>query len=175
MLTAELNGIRTRKWNSEKFLAFQNVILQRVRTVKRARDIRQRLTRRMDAWEQGKFQMLVEDTVREKEAALSFKRNHTTTEQSAKIYNAKMLRGDLRGAVRYLTERDQGGILFPQDTDEKTGDSVLETLKSKHPDAKTPKASDLQPYPNVPNFNDIDVTEDVVESVARRLRRLRRS
>jgi hypothetical protein len=76
-----------------------------------------------------------------------------------------MLRGDIRGAVRYLTERDQGGILFPQDTDKKSGDTVLETLKSKHPDATTPEASTLNPYSNVPDFNDINVTEDEVESV----------
>jgi hypothetical protein len=159
-----------RQWNSERFLIFQNVILQRVRTVKRSRDIRQRLTRRMDAWELGKFRMLVEDTIRVKEAALSFKQGTTSAEQRAKIFNSKMLQGDICGAVRYLTERDQGGILFPNETDEKSGDTVLETLKSKHPDATIPAASTLHPYSEVPDFNDIDVTEDVVESVARRLR-----
>jgi hypothetical protein len=72
-----------------------------------------------------------------------------------------MLRGDLSGAVRYVTEWDQGRILFPHDTDKKTSNSVLETLKFKHPDAKTPEASTLQTYPKVPDFNDIlDVTED---------------
>jgi hypothetical protein len=170
LLTGELNGIRKRQWNAERFLIFQNVILQRERTVKRSRDIRQRLSRRMDAWELGKFQMLVEDTIRTKEASLSFKQGFSTPEQRAKIYNSKMLRGDIRGAVRYLTERDQGGILFPDNTDEKSGDTVLETLQSKHPDATIPEASSLQTYPSLPDFNDIDVTEDVVESVARRLR-----
>jgi hypothetical protein len=63
LLTTELNGIRKRQWNSEKFLIFQNVILQQTRNVKRARDIRQRISQRMDAWELGKFRMLVEDTI----------------------------------------------------------------------------------------------------------------
>jgi hypothetical protein len=76
-----------------------------------------------------------------------------------------MVRGDLCGAVRYLTEWDQGGILFCQDTDKKTGNSVLETLKLKHPDDKTPEASTIQIYPKVPIFHDINVTEDVVESM----------
>jgi hypothetical protein len=60
----------------------------------------------MDAWEQGKFQMHVEDTLQEKEVALSLKEGNTTPDQRAKIFNLKMLRGDIRGAVRYLTEQD---------------------------------------------------------------------
>jgi hypothetical protein len=47
---------------------------------------------------------------------------------------------------------------------------VLETLKSKHPDVTSPEVSTLHPYSEIPNFNDINVTEDVVESVACRLR-----
>jgi hypothetical protein len=47
---------------------------------------------------------------------------------------------------------------------------VLDTLQSKHPDATIPEASSLQSYPTLPDFNDIDVTEGVVEPVARRLR-----
>ena len=37
----ELKGIRSRKWNSERFLVLQVVILQRSRDVKRSRDVRQ--------------------------------------------------------------------------------------------------------------------------------------
>jgi hypothetical protein len=116
--------------------------------------------------------MLVEDTIRVKEAVLSFKQGTTTPDQRAKVYNSKILRGDIRGAVIYLTERDQGpgGIFFPQDTDEKSDDSVLETLELKHPVATTPDVSTLHPYAELPDFNDINVTKDVVELVTRRLR-----
>jgi hypothetical protein len=51
-----------------------------------------------------------------------------------------MLRGDVRGAVGSPTERDEGGVLMPDDIDEKSGDSVAEVLDSKHPDARTPAA-----------------------------------
>jgi hypothetical protein len=79
-----------------------------------------------------------------------------------------MLQGDFHGAVRYPTERDQGGVFFLNDTDEKSNNAVLETLSSKHhPDVKTPEASTLHPYSEVPDFNDINVTEDMVELVAR--------
>ena len=80
-----------------------------------------------------------------------------------------MLRGDLRGAVKYLTETEKGGVLMPDDIDEKTGDSVAQTLKSKHPDARTPETPSLFDYPTTPDFVDVDITTDTVEKVARRL------
>ena len=47
-----------RTWNAERFIVFQTVTLQR------ARDIRQRIEKRLDAWEAGAHKMLVEDTLR---------------------------------------------------------------------------------------------------------------
>jgi hypothetical protein len=50
LLTKELEGIHSRKWNSEKFLVFQMVILQRSKEVTGvAGNIKRRLSRRMDA------------------------------------------------------------------------------------------------------------------------------
>jgi hypothetical protein len=56
-----------------------------------------------------------------------------------------MLRGDIRGAVRYLTNRETGGVLYPHETDKKSGKSVLNLLKSKHPDIKVPEVKTLHP------------------------------
>jgi hypothetical protein len=61
MLTLELEGIRSQKWNSERFIIFQMVILQRVKGVSRAGDIKRRLSFRMNSWEDAKFDMLVQD------------------------------------------------------------------------------------------------------------------
>jgi hypothetical protein len=47
--------------NAERCIAFQIVIMQRSRNVKQAKDIRKRISRQMDAWEEGKFSMLVQD------------------------------------------------------------------------------------------------------------------
>jgi hypothetical protein len=41
---------------------------------------------------------------------------------------------DVRGAVRYLTEWEKGGVLMPTDMDAKSGDTVAEVLLSKHPE-----------------------------------------
>jgi hypothetical protein len=169
MVASMLNGVKKRKWNSEKFIVFQMVVLQRTRDVRRSRDIRRRISWRMDAWEEGKYTMLVQDTQRTMEANLSTKQGITSEEQRAKIFHRKMLRGDVRGAVRYLTEREKGGILLPGDIDEKSGIEVSKVLESKHPAARTPSTEALQPYPELPEFTDLDVTEDSVETVARRL------
>jgi hypothetical protein len=169
MVSDSLEAILARKWNAEKFIVFSLVILQRSRNVRQSKDIRARISRRMDAWEEGKFDMLVQDTERAMTTYLSTKQGHVTEEQRAKIFHRRMLRGDTRGAVRYITEREKGGVLQPGDIDEKSGLSVAKVLASKHPEARTPVASSLHQYENTPDFVDVDVTEDTVEKVARRL------
>jgi hypothetical protein len=56
-----LEGIHSRKWNSEKFLVFQMVTLQQSKEVTGAGNIKKYLSRGVDAWEAGKFEMLVQD------------------------------------------------------------------------------------------------------------------
>jgi hypothetical protein len=48
-----------------------------------------------------------------------------------------------RSAVRNLTNRDQGGVLQPDDACTKTGLPVLEVLRGKHPAMRDPDP-DLQ-------------------------------
>ena len=60
-LVKELRGVRDRRWNSERFIVFQTVTLQRARHVTASRDIRQRIEKRLDAWEAGQHANLVED------------------------------------------------------------------------------------------------------------------
>ena len=63
-LALELQEIRDRHWNSERFIVFQTVTLQRARHVTASRDIRRRIEKRLNAWEAGRYTMLVEDTLR---------------------------------------------------------------------------------------------------------------
>jgi hypothetical protein len=147
----------------------QVVILQQSRDVKRSRDARQRIAKRQDTWEKGQFTMLVEDTLRSMEAYLSHKQGTTTPEQRTKTFHQKVLRGNVRGAVRYLTEREKGGILYLDDIDENSGDTVQSVLESKHPDAWTPGVNALTGYPFIPDFVDLDITEDTIKVTTRRL------
>jgi hypothetical protein len=75
--------------------------------------------------------MLVQDTERDMQAFLSSKQRGTTAEQRLMIYHRMVMRGLLRQAVKYLTDREKGTILMPEDIDEKTGDSVATVLEYK--------------------------------------------
>ena len=107
-LTRELEGVVERSWNSERFLVFPAVILQRSPSAKRARDIRRRIEYRLQAWAEGKFNMLVEDTSRTSISLISTKRRSMSDEQIAKTYTRLVLQGKLRSAVRFVTDRDKG-------------------------------------------------------------------
>jgi hypothetical protein len=72
-------------------------------------------------------------------------------------------------AVRWITEREKGGVLLPNEVDAKTGEYVIDVLKAKRPDAWIPDASKLDDYEETPNFVDLDITKEVVEQFARRL------
>jgi hypothetical protein len=73
ILADMLPGIQARKMNADRFNVFQIVVLQRSREVKKAKDVRKRLTWRMDAWQQGKLSMLVQNTEQTMESLLSAK------------------------------------------------------------------------------------------------------
>ena len=53
--------------------------------------------------------------------------------------------------------------------DSKPNEPVIDVLRSKHPDAKVPDISVLEEYETVPDFVDLDITEETVEQTARRL------
>jgi hypothetical protein len=86
LLTEELNCICSRKWNSEKYIVFQMVILQKSKLVTAAGDIKRRLSKWMDSWEECKFDMLVEDSARTALSQLTRARGLQTEEQRAKTF-----------------------------------------------------------------------------------------
>ena len=90
-------------------------------------------------------------------------------EKVAKTFESLVLKGKIRLAVRFATMRDKGGVLAPDATDEKTGLTVLEVLKGKHPEAIIPDAEVLEEYPEVPDMVPLDTTSDTVVEVAAKL------
>jgi hypothetical protein len=84
LLAKELEGIRSRKWNSEWFIVFQMVILQQTKGVSKAGDIKRRLSIRMDTWEDKKYDMLVQDSERTTLAQLARVQGEATSEQRAR-------------------------------------------------------------------------------------------
>jgi hypothetical protein len=122
-----------RKCNFEKVIIFTQVLLQRENNVTASRDIKKRLKLRLDSWQLGKYKMLVETTEQALKARQSKARGNTTTAQRAKTFNSKIMCGELRSALRYISDTEFGGLFYPDDVDHKTQKSVGEVLQDKHP------------------------------------------
>ena len=61
ILDTEWQGVIKRSWNSERPLVFSHIVLTKTLGVRRAREIRAQITRRMDLWERGLYAFLVGD------------------------------------------------------------------------------------------------------------------
>ena len=55
-------------------------------------------------------------------------------------------RGQVRSAVRVVTNRDLGGLYLPTDTCTKTGRPVIDILREQHPEITIPEESDFDKY-----------------------------
>ena len=167
--TKLLDGIIKRKWNGERLVVFALVIYQRTQGISRATDIKRHLTHKLDLWDQGEYQLLFEMTLKDLQASLSKAQGTTTPEQRAKTFHAKVLRGNLRSAVRYITDREKGSVLYPDDKDEKSGKPVSEALADKHPASRRADPTQLPHYDSTPHLVPNVITEDTVQEVANRL------
>ena len=84
-----------------------------------------------------------------------------------------MLEGNVRAAVRWVTERAGGGLLQPTDSVEYNhpqlgviSKTVLDVLHLKHPDPGIPPASILPSFDNLPYLEDVEITGAHIQSVA---------
>ena len=114
------------------------MILQRARHNTASHAIRRRIAKRLDAWGEGKHTILVGDTLRSCKEYLTAARREETAEHRAQTYHSLVLRGKVRSTVRWITERETGGVLQPGERCKKTGDRLLEVHRAKYPEARTP-------------------------------------
>ena len=172
-LAEELKGVRDRKWNSERPLVFAAVVLQRGAEVKGMGNIKRRIEQRMKFWEEGRYVSLVDDV--EAEIAKKQSSGSAQSEESkARAFNAKVLSGRLRQAVRHLTDRGGGGVIDPDGECTKAGRPVTQVLEEKHPDMREPDLTDpeggaFEPYKETPFAVPLVVSEEMVEKVASRM------
>jgi hypothetical protein len=127
----------------------------------------------MDLWDQGSFQALVDDTEQEALSKVS-KPRAQDDESIARAFNARVLSGRLRSAVRNLTSREAGGVLSADGICSKTGRPVVDVLREKHPDIRDPPSvggatGAFERYPLLPTAIPVCVTGDTVEQVAAKL------
>ena len=144
--------------------------VQRACHVTACHAIRRQIAKRLDAWGEGKHAMLVGDTLRLCEDYLTAARREETEDHRDQTYHNLVLCGKLRLAVRWITERETGGVLQPGERCTKTGNRVSEVLRTKHPEARTPTAACLGSYTGrPPELTPVDITDDTVTAVAGRL------
>ena len=169
-----LRDVRLRRCNSEQLIVFVAVVLQTSHGVRAAKDIRRVIDTRMDLWQQGKAAAMVESLERATAANIARRPAMPTEDTEARAFNARVLNGELRTAVRVLTSRDGGGVLAPDDQCTKTGRPVLSVLREKHPAMRDPPLADadlacFEFYSSTPTPLPLDITADVVERVAAKL------
>ena len=92
----------------------------------------------------------------------------------ASTFNAMVLDGKIRAAVRRVTQRGKGGILDPLGTNEKSGKPVLQVLRELHPNPKIPDLSDpavcnFEEYRTVPAVLRLTISADCVGRQALKL------
>ena len=112
-----------RRWNSKRPLVFAHVVLMKTLGVRRAKEIRTRITRLMDLWDRGQHAGLVGDAEaegadREGRATSGREEENNATAWS---FHKTVLSGKLWKAVRRATVREGGGCLLPDDQCTKTG------------------------------------------------------
>ena len=70
----------------------------------------------------------------------------------ARRYDAMVLGGKVRAAVRMVTNRGGGGPYHPHHLDSKSGCPVIDVLPEKHPDCCVPSEEDFDAYPDAANL-----------------------
>ena len=176
ILSAEWRGVLSRSWNSERPLVFTHIVLTKTLGVRQAREIRARITRRMDLWERGQHAGLVGDAeaegaAREGRADFSGKEEDDAV---ARSFHETVLSGKLRQAVRRATDREGRGCLLLGGKFTKTGRPVADVLQEKHPDMRVPPVENpacaaFEEYEDVPETVLPDFTEDDVTWVASKI------
>ena len=60
-LSIKVDGVCARKWNADRVIVFQSVILQCAQGVNKSAQIRKRILFRLNFWNRGAFDKLVKD------------------------------------------------------------------------------------------------------------------
>ena len=117
--------MRDRQLNLERFIVFQMVILKQARYVTTSHATQRRIGKRLDAWEAGHHGMLVDDTLCMCAQYLTVARREESDDHQSQTYHSLVLGGNLRMSVRWITDRETGGVLQPGERCKKTGERVM--------------------------------------------------
>ena len=98
----ELDRVCARKWNSERVIVFQSVILKCAEGVNNSKHIRACILFRLNFWNCGAFDKLVKDTFNSVIGYLGKSCGIQTEEQRHRKFSNLVLKGKLREAVQFF-------------------------------------------------------------------------
>ena len=168
LLTHELKLLSTTADStSEKILVINHVLSQRDPMIKASKDIRTLIGRRIEDWKENKFDKLLAEAVRcGKKKQIN--QDNLDDKHVWKVFTSLMMKGKVRSAMRWLSERASEGVLDPMQ-EVKKGVIVLETLKSKHPEPHKSHLSSRLQVPVLPDFEDVIIRSASIEKTTRSL------
>jgi hypothetical protein len=170
-LRDEVLHLASGNYPSERLIIFSSLMLQRDRSVKKGNDIRRLLERRLSLWSDAKFEILIQEAIR---CNRTLKLNNKSYDGAHvdKIFSKLMFQGKIKAAVRWVTERSQCGLLTPSDEVELKADNgsgvkctVMDVLRTKHPDPHPPHSLSLLTVDELPDFEDIEITGALIHNV----------
>ena len=128
--------------------------------IRRGTDIHRLLARCLQHWKEHCFEDLVNETER---CAWQLPRSRFKDEKDrcVKVFTHLMLRGQVRSAVRFITDRVHGGgVLSLYASTGVPGHSVLDILHKKHPEPGVIDESAFMSCDGLPPLLDLDITAD---------------
>ena len=159
VLTEEISHLAAGNYPSERVLVFSSVMLQRDRMVRKGADIRRLLDRRIKLWRQESYDLLLQEAARCNQALLRRRHSPIDEEATVRVFTKLMLRGKVKAAVRWATERSQGVVLSPENAVEGLcGATVMDVLRQKHPSPQPPVSASLIHQDQLPLFEDVEIT-----------------
>ena len=169
LLSSEMNLLVLGSISSERVIVFFTVILQCDPMVKRNANICRLLLQRMEDWKGEKFTDLFFDA--ERCSRQHTRPRHTDGEDhTVVVFTQLMLRGQVRSAVRFISDRVSGGGVLAYDSSSGVpGKSVADVLQEKHPEPCCSDNDAFLPCDSLPPVLGVDITADYVERVAHRI------
>ena len=164
----------TRVTNSERALIYAACIPGKERGNSQLTAIKSKTMRRMDLWDAGKILELAEDIVRAAKAGESKGATPEDDNDIALRYLSILIDGRPRAAVRWATSCSDGGMLSPADTDSKIGRPVIDVLREKHPDCRTPDLemegwASFEEYPPPRDGTPLDCNQETVQEIGNKV------
>ena len=170
LLTTEINNVVQRKSNSEKVIIYMSVILQKSRDIKKSKDVKALLEHRMSLWQSEQLNTVVNLAVFASNTYKCSEKNQSL-DQIVRVFQRLLLQGKIWDATNFvLNSTRKGGNLEPESIDPKTGLDVKTVLERKHPPKSKPSNIAMEEYNSLPALIDIDVSEETVLNVVKRLK-----